>query len=85
MPPVPPALSCPELADSSLGPLLEELTRRLQAGVPLDWPTLLVTHPQQAPALEKLAPILESLADLNTSWPELPRGPAGRGRDTETG
>jgi eukaryotic-like serine/threonine-protein kinase len=57
-------------ADAALGPLVEELTRLLQAGQCVDWEEYLRDHAEHAEALRPLIPAIQALADLGGSTPE---------------
>jgi serine/threonine protein kinase len=58
-------------SDALVAEMLEEITKRLQAGEPLDFSAILDAHPDQAERLRRMLPALEVLADLGRS--------AGRG------
>jgi serine/threonine protein kinase/Flp pilus assembly protein TadD len=62
--PVPPAASS---ADRALGLLVEELTAKLQAGVPVDVQAYVEGHPEHAERLRQLLPALRLLGDLGRS------------------
>src|SRR5206468_911331 len=69
----------------ALGLLVDELTRRLQAGEPVDVEEFLAAHPEQAAELRLVIPALILLNDLNPAsargddvFPPSP-GAAGRG------
>ena len=54
-------------ADRALGLLVEELTAKLQAGVPVDVQAYVEGHPEHAERLRQLLPALRLLADLGRS------------------
>ncbi len=54
-------------ADRALGLLVEELTAKLQAGLPVDVQTHAEEHPEHAERLHHLLPALRLLADLGRS------------------
>jgi serine/threonine-protein kinase len=70
--------------DPLLDRLVEELTRKPQAGEPVDLKAVARAHPEYAEPLQRLLPALEMLADLGQSVAsEAPcNEPAGSGPDT---
>src|SRR5262249_51414242 len=53
--------------DHTLGRLVEELTRKLQAGNWADVEAFLADHPEHAEQLRQLLPAMQALADLGCS------------------
>ena len=53
--------------DPVLDRLVEQLTRKLQAGEPVDWEAIARAHPGYTEPLRRLLPALEMLADLGQS------------------
>jgi serine/threonine protein kinase len=71
--------------DPVLDRLVEELTRRLQAGEAVDFQAVAAAHPEYAGPLRRLLPALEMLADLGQSVASgaLHDSPAGSGPDVD--
>src|SRR5258708_37893622 len=57
-------------SDSFLAELIEELTRRLNAGLSIDLEELIRNYPEQADKIRRLIPTLKTLANLNNSSAE---------------
>ena len=54
-------------SEEALGAVIEELTRKIQAGQPIDFQALIRDHPDQAEQLQQLLPALHMLAGLSHS------------------
>jgi serine/threonine protein kinase len=74
-------------ADPELDRLIEELTRRVQAGEDIDLEAFARQHPGYTEPLRRLLPALELLAGLSQSVmaEELPGGPSSPGADPTAG
>src|SRR6516225_2918126 len=77
---VPVSLTDPVLAD-----LVEELTKKLQAGEPVDLDAVAVRHPDRAEQLRQLLPAIRMLAEFGSLAGQGGSPPAPRAHAPDTG